>query len=138
MIMVPLLDALALLLLLSLTMKKRELPVCVFLPVERKRFLLPCVPRLVSWPVEVVPISPCSSKAGRAYHKYAVKRNNWPKIRGVAKNTVEHPHGGGNDLHFGMPSTTGRERPSGRKCGLIVARRTGCLRGVKKTAQDRD
>merc|ERR1712176_201140 len=25
-------------------------------------------------------------KAGRAYHKYAVKRNCWPKIRGVAKN----------------------------------------------------
>jgi large subunit ribosomal protein L8e len=77
-------------------------------------------------------------KAGRAYHKYAVKRNCWPKIRGVAKNPVEHPHGGGNHQHIGMPSTVGRERPSGRKVGLIAARRTGRLRGVKKTAQDKD
>merc|ERR1712243_310556 len=34
-------------------------------------------------------------KAGRAYHKYRVKRNSWPKVRGVAMNPVEHPHGGG-------------------------------------------
>merc|ERR1712093_371692 len=33
-------------------------------------------------------------KAGRAYHKYRVKRNCWPKVRGVAMNPVEHPHGG--------------------------------------------
>merc|ERR1712070_1237286 len=35
-------------------------------------------------------------KAGSAYHKYKVKRNCWPKVRGVAMNPVEHPHGGGN------------------------------------------
>ena len=28
-------------------------------------------------------------KAGRAYHKYKVKRNHWPSVRGVAKNPVE-------------------------------------------------
>ncbi|GFZ12453.1 ribosomal protein L2 family [Actinidia rufa] len=32
-------------------------------------------------------------KAGNAYHKYRVKRNCWPKVRGVAMNPVEHPHG---------------------------------------------
>jgi len=77
-------------------------------------------------------------KAGRAYHKYKVKRNCWPKIRGVAKNPLEHPHGGGNHQHIGKPSTVGKERPAGRKVGLIGARRTGRLRGVKKTAQDKD
>jgi large subunit ribosomal protein L8e len=56
----------------------------------------------------------------------------------VAKNPVEHPHGGGNHQHIGMPSTCGKERPSGRKCGLIGARRTGRLRGVKKVGQDKD
>jgi len=35
-------------------------------------------------------------KAGTAFHKYKVKRNEWPKMRGVAKNPVEHPFGGGN------------------------------------------
>jgi large subunit ribosomal protein L8e len=77
-------------------------------------------------------------KAGRAYHKYAVKRNCWPKIRGVAKNPVEHPHGGGNHQHIGKPSTVSKERPAGKKVGLIGARRTGRLRGVKKTAQDKE
>jgi large subunit ribosomal protein L8e len=77
-------------------------------------------------------------KAGTAYHKYLVKCNCWPKICGVAKNPVEHPHGGGNHQHIGMSSTVAKDRPSGRKCGLIGARPTGHLRGVKKTAQDRD
>lgn len=40
-------------------------------------------------------------KAGRAYHKYKVKRNCWPKVRGVTMNPVEHPHGGGNHQHIG-------------------------------------
>ena len=34
-------------------------------------------------------------KASRAKHKFAVKRNSWPKTRGVAMNPVDHPHGGG-------------------------------------------
>ena len=29
-------------------------------------------------------------KAGRAYHKYKVKRNCWPKVRGVAMNVSSH------------------------------------------------
>eukprot|EP00736_Rhodelphis_marinus_P012651 Rmarinus@m.22883 len=72
-------------------------------------------------------------KAGRSYHKYRVKRNCWPRVRGVAMNPVEHPHGGGNHQHIGMPSTVKRETPAGRKVGLIAARRTGRLRGGKAT-----
>uniref|UniRef100_A0A7R9UAP5 Ribosomal protein L2 C-terminal domain-containing protein n=1 Tax=Pinguiococcus pyrenoidosus TaxID=172671 RepID=A0A7R9UAP5_9STRA len=71
-------------------------------------------------------------KAGRAYHKYRVKRNEWPKVRGVAMNPVEHPFGGGNHQHIGHPSTTNRMCSAGKKVGLIAARRTGRLRGVKK------
>merc|ERR1712154_487779 len=48
-------------------------------------------------------------KAGRAYHKYKVKRNCWPKVRGVAMNPVEHPHGGGNHQHIGKASTVRRD-----------------------------
>ena len=48
-------------------------------------------------------------KAGRAFHKYRVKRNSWPKVRGVAMNPVEHPHGGGNHQHIGHPSTVRRD-----------------------------
>ncbi|ESO04213.1 hypothetical protein HELRODRAFT_154764 [Helobdella robusta] len=71
-------------------------------------------------------------KAGRAYHKYKAKRNCWPRVRGVAMNSVEHPHGGGNHQHIGKPSTVARDKSAGRKVGLIAARRTGRLRGTKQ------
>jgi len=70
-------------------------------------------------------------KAGNAYHKFKVKRNCWPKVRGVAMNPVEHPHGGGNHQHIGKPSTRKRDAIPGRKVGLIAARRTGRKRGTK-------
>merc|ERR1712227_132351 len=68
-------------------------------------------------------------KAGRAYHKYRVKRNCWPKVRGCAMNPVEHPHGGGNHQHVGHPTTSGRANVPGQKVGLIAARRTGQRKG---------
>merc|ERR1712214_22230 len=70
-------------------------------------------------------------KAGRAYHKFRVKRNCWPKVRGVAENPVEHPHGGGNHQHIGKPSTVRRDASPGKKVGLIAARRTGRIRGTR-------
>lgn len=72
-------------------------------------------------------------KAGTAYHKYRVKRNCWPKVRGVAMNPVEHPHGGGNHQHVGHPTTVRRDAPAGKKVGLIAARRTGRIRGGKQS-----
>lgn len=70
-------------------------------------------------------------KAGRAFHKYRVKRNEWPKVRGCAMNPVEHPHGGGNHQHVGHPTTVRRIDPAGKKVGLIAARRTGRISGKK-------
>merc|ERR1712188_183348 len=74
-------------------------------------------------------------KAGRAYHKYRVKRNCWPKVRGCAMNPVEHPHGGGNHQHVGHPTTTARACVPGQKVGLIAARRTGQRKGGQKEDQ---
>jgi len=92
-------------------------------------------------------------KASRAMHKYKVKRNTWPKTRGVAMNPVDHPHGGGNHQHIGKASTISRYASQGQKAGyillfpppththstdisslysLIAARRTGLLRGTQK------
>merc|ERR1712100_516422 len=77
-------------------------------------------------------------KAGRAFHKYKAKRNSWPKVRGVAMNPVEHPHGGGNHQHIGHPSTVRRDVSRGKKAGLIAARRTGLIRGGRKIIQKDD
>lgn len=71
-------------------------------------------------------------KAAASYHKYKAKgKKVWPRVRGVAMNPVEHPHGGGNHQHIGKPSTVGRYTPAGRKVGLVAARRTGRKRGGK-------
>merc|ERR1712179_254158 len=75
-------------------------------------------------------------KAGRAYYKYKAKRNCWPKVRGVAMNPVEHPHGGGNHQHIGHASTVRWNASAGQKVGLIAARRTGRLRGSRKVKRD--
>jgi len=73
-------------------------------------------------------------KAGNVALKYKAKRNEWPKVRGVAMNPVDHPHGGGNHQHIGHPSTVRRDCPPGQKVGLIAARRTGRIRagGLEK------
>jgi large subunit ribosomal protein L8e len=55
-------------------------------------------------------------KAGTAFHKYKNgKRNEWPTVRGVCMNPVEHPFGGGNHQHIGKPSTVRRDKAHGRK-----------------------
>merc|ERR1711957_77848 len=71
-------------------------------------------------------------KAGNNHHKYRVKRNCWPRVRGCCMNPVEPPHGGGNHQHVGHPTTISRNAVPGQKVGLIAARRTGILRGGKK------
>lgn len=75
-------------------------------------------------------------KAGRSYHKFKAKRNSWPRVRGVAMNPVEHPHGGGNHQHIGHASTVRRDAPPGQKVGLVAARRTGRKRGTVVTKAD--
>ncbi|KAK6024085.1 Ribosomal Proteins L2, RNA binding domain protein, partial [Ostertagia ostertagi] len=74
-------------------------------------------------------------KAERAYHNKA-KRNSWPRVRGVAMNPVELPHGGGNHQHIGHPSTVRRDAYAGKKVGLIAARRTGRIREGKPLKEE--
>ena len=71
-------------------------------------------------------------KAGNQYHKFKAKRNCWPRVKGLCMNPVEHPFGGGNQLHVGKTTTVKRDTPAGRKVGLIGARRTGRHRGGQK------
>lgn len=77
-------------------------------------------------------------KAGNSYYKAKAKRRGWPRVRGVAMNPVDHPHGGGNQQHIGHPSTVSRYAPRGQKVGLIAARRTGLIRGGQKKGKDEE
>jgi large subunit ribosomal protein L2 len=63
--------------------------------------------------------------AGQMYYKKGVKNKLWPVVCGRAKNSIDHPHGGGRHPHVGRPTTVSRDTPPGRKVGHIAARRTG-------------
>ena len=59
-------------------------------------------------------------KANNAYFKTHAKKLKWPRVRGVAMNPVEHPHGGGNHQHIGKPSTVSRLKSPGRKVNYAL------------------
>jgi len=64
-------------------------------------------------------------KAGNKYHKMHNTASNWPRVRGVAMNVIDHPFGGGGHQHPGRPKTIARGTSPGRTVGHIAARRTG-------------
>ncbi|HLE97377.1 MAG TPA: 50S ribosomal protein L2 [Candidatus Thermoplasmatota archaeon] len=70
------------------------------------------------------------AKAGKVHHAVRSKGKLFPRVRGVAKNPVDHPHGGGNaHRKEGKPTTVKRGTPPGRNIGHIAARRTGLKKG---------
>jgi large subunit ribosomal protein L2 len=64
-------------------------------------------------------------KAGKKFHSIRSKRRNWPRVRAVAMNVVNHPYGGGSKQSAGKPDSVSRNAPPGRKVGLIAPKRTG-------------
>ena len=66
-------------------------------------------------------------RAGHKYHALHARGGKvFPKVSGVAQNSVDHPFGGSHRRSLGLPTTTrGWGVPPGRKVGLLRARRTG-------------
>ena len=64
-------------------------------------------------------------KAGKKHIAMKRRGRQHPVVRGVAMNSVSHPHGGGGHQHVGKPYTVKRGASPGRKVGSIAARRTG-------------
>ncbi len=64
-------------------------------------------------------------KAGNKHHKMKNSASNWPRVRGVAMNVIDHPFGGGGHQHTGRPKTIARGTSPGRTVGHVAARRTG-------------
>ncbi len=64
-------------------------------------------------------------KAGKMHHKAKTRAYNWPKVRGVAMNPVDHPHGGGSHSYSGGPTSLARGSPPGKKVGKIAPKRSG-------------
>jgi large subunit ribosomal protein L2 len=74
-------------------------------------------------------------KAGNSYHKWKPRARKWPRVRGVAMNAVDHPHGGGSHQSESKPTTVSRRTPPGRKVGHIAAKRTGRKRGAQSESR---
>jgi large subunit ribosomal protein L2 len=62
-------------------------------------------------------------KAGNKFHAYRSRSKAYFKVKGIAMNAVNHPHGGGGHPHVGKPSTVGRNAPPGRKVGRLSPKR---------------
>jgi large subunit ribosomal protein L2 len=67
-------------------------------------------------------------KAGKKHHAMRAKGVRWPRVRGVAMNPVDHPHGGGSHNFKGMPTSQRRGTPPGALVGKIAPKRTGMRR----------
>jgi len=64
-------------------------------------------------------------KAGNKVKAYRSKGKKSYKVRGVAMNPVDHPHGGGGHQHVGKPSTVSVHAPPGRKVGRLSPKKSG-------------
>lgn len=63
------------------------------------------------------------AKSGKKYHAYGAKAKAYFKVKGIAMNPVNHPHGGGGHPHVGTQSSVGRNTPPGRKVGRLAPQR---------------
>ncbi len=64
-------------------------------------------------------------RAGQNYHRCKARNKLYPRVRGVAMNAQNHPHGGGSHGYTGRPASVARNTPPGRKVGMIAPSRTG-------------
>lgn len=63
------------------------------------------------------------AKAGKKHHIYRSKPKRFPVTKGVAMNSVNHPHGGGGHPHVGRASTVSKHAPPGKKVGRLSSRK---------------
>jgi large subunit ribosomal protein L2 len=62
-------------------------------------------------------------RAGKKFWAYRSKAKAYFKVRGIAMNPVNHPHGGGSHQHIGRPSSVGRGTWPGRKVGRLAPKK---------------
>jgi large subunit ribosomal protein L2 len=63
------------------------------------------------------------AKAGKKYWALRSTAIIFPNVKGLSKNPIDHPHGGGGHPHVGRPSTVGRGSWPGQKVGRLSPQR---------------
>jgi large subunit ribosomal protein L2 len=62
------------------------------------------------------------AKAGKSFHAYRSKAKRSKRVKGIAMNPVNHPHGGGGHPHVGTQSSPSYNAPPGRKVGRMASK----------------
>ncbi|MEF8873217.1 MAG: 50S ribosomal protein L2 [Candidatus Thermoplasmatota archaeon] len=62
-------------------------------------------------------------KAGKKAKSLRSRAKRARDVRGVAMDAVDHPHGGGDHQHVGVPSTVSSNAPPGRKVGNLSSKK---------------
>lgn len=70
-------------------------------------------------------------KAGKLHHKRKSRNKLYPKVSGVAMNSLSHPFGGTKSSHKGRPTIAPKNAPPGRKVGKLKPRQTGRTKGKR-------
>ncbi len=63
------------------------------------------------------------TKIGKKVKAFRSRSKSPKKVRGIAMNAVDHPHGGGDHQHVGVPSTVSSNAPPGRKVGRLSSKK---------------
>lgn len=63
------------------------------------------------------------AKAGKKHKSFRSKAKRAQKVRGIAMNAIDHPHGGGDHQHVGVDSTVSSNAPPGRKVGRLSSKK---------------
>ncbi|MFP4001149.1 MAG: 50S ribosomal protein L2 [Thermoplasmata archaeon] len=63
------------------------------------------------------------AKVGKKAKGLRSKAKRAQKVRGIAMNAVDHPHGGGDHQHVGVPSKVSSNAPPGRKVGNLSSKK---------------
>ncbi len=75
-------------------------------------------------------------KAGDKHKERKAKNKLYPKVSGVAMNSIAHPFGGTQSSHKGRPTIAPKNAPPGRKVGKVRPRQTGRGEGREKKRDD--
>ncbi len=75
-------------------------------------------------------------KAGNMHKKRKARNKLYPKVSGVAMNSLSHPFGGTSSSHKGRPTIAPKNAPPGRKVGKIRPKKTGQTKGRSKKEKD--
>jgi large subunit ribosomal protein L2 len=75
-------------------------------------------------------------KAGNKWKARKARNKLYPKVSGVAMNSLSHPFGGTKSSHKGRPTIAPKNAPPGRKVGKVRPRQTGRSKGRKRERGD--